>query len=158
MVSFPHWASLLICVLLRYLPWLMQKIFVCQKNIEGIVDWVCTAFYEQSLSLNIINPQFKVIVCSKILSSFTHPPVWISFLIFWRMSVTKQLWGSIDLEVNGNQKLFSNPYSSKYLPVCSTEEIHLYRFWTTLGWVNDYRILIFGWVIPLRLMLHSASM
>jgi len=37
-----------------------------------------------------------------------------------------------------------------YLPLCSTEERNSYRFGTTWGWVNDDRIFIFGWTIPLR--------
>ncbi len=35
-----------------------------------------------------------------------------------------------------------------YLPLCSAEQRHSYRFGTTWGRVND-RIFIFGWTIPL---------
>ncbi len=45
---------------------------------------------------------------------------------------------------------FCLQHSSEYLPLCSAEQRHSYRFGTTWGWVND-RIFIFGWTIPLRM-------
>ncbi len=44
--------------------------------------------------------------------------------------------------------LITNLYY-KYLPLCSAEQRHSYRFGTTWGWVNEI-IFIFGWTIPLR--------
>ncbi len=74
--------------------------------------------------------------------------------IFWAMLVTKQLTVAIDfhsmetdiMEVNGYRQLFSYQHSSKYLLLCSAEEINEYIFETTWGWAND---LIFEWTIPL---------
>jgi len=40
------------------------------------------------------------------------------------------------MEVNGIQQLFGNPYSSKFILVCSTEERNTYRFGTTWGRVH----------------------
>ncbi len=34
--------------------------------------------------------------------------------------------------------------------LCSAEQRHSYRFGNTWGWVNDDRIFIFGWTIPLN--------
>ncbi len=50
------------------------------------------------------------------------------------------------IAVTEDQKLFSYPHSSKYLLLCSTEEINYYRFGTTCECVglNDDKILIFG--------------
>ncbi len=36
----------------------------------------------------------------------------------------------------------------QYIPLCSAEQTHSYRFATTWGWVNA-DIFIFGWTIPL---------
>ncbi len=53
------------------------------------------------------------------------------------------------MEVNGAPELLCFPHSSEYLPLCSAEQTHSYRFGITWGWVNDDRIFIFGWTIPL---------
>ncbi len=53
------------------------------------------------------------------------------------------------MKVNGAPKQPDYKLSSKYLPLCSAEQTHSYRFGTTWGWVNDDRIFIFGWTIPL---------
>ncbi len=50
------------------------------------------------------------------------------------------------MEVNGAPKQPVTT-SSKYMPLCSAEQTHYYRFGTTLGWVNDGTIFIFGWTI-----------
>ncbi len=71
---------------------------------------------------------------------------------------TEQFWGTIDfhsiffptMEVNGAPKQPGYKLSSKYLPLCSAEQRHSYRFGTTWGRVNDGRIFIFGWTIPLN--------
>ncbi len=71
--------------------------------------------------------------------------------------VTRLFWGTIDfhsrkkntMEVNGAPELLCFPHSLEYLPLCSTEQRHSYRFGTTWGWVNYDRIFIFGWTIPL---------
>ncbi len=90
-------------------------------------------------------------------------PAWVSFFcwtqkkIFWRIWITKQLmvlffFHSMEIntmEVKGDINFFSfflpppPPLSSKYLLLCSTEQ-------TSRGWVNDDRIFIFGWTIPLK--------
>ncbi len=110
----------------------------------------------------IVHPKMKI------LSSFTHPQVvpkvvWMSLFcwtqrkIFWRMWETEQFWGTIDfhsiffptMEVNDAPKQPGFKLTSKYLPLCSAEQRHSCRFGTTWGWVNDDRIFIFGWTIPL---------
>ncbi len=82
---------------------------------------------------------------------------WTQRKIFLRKFVTRLFWGTIDfhsrkkitMEVNGAPELLCFPQSSEYLPLCSAEQRHSYRFGTTWGWVNDDRIFIFGWTIPL---------
>ncbi len=54
------------------------------------------------------------------------------------------------MEVNGAPKQLVYTLSSKYLPLCSTEQRNSHRFGTSWGWVNDDRMFIFGWTIPLR--------
>ncbi len=53
------------------------------------------------------------------------------------------------MEVNGAPKQPDYKLSSKFLPLCSAEQRNSYRFRTTWGWVNDDRIFIFWWTIPL---------
>ncbi len=73
------------------------------------------------------------------------------------MLETEQFLGTIDfhsiffptMEVNGAPKQPGYKLSSKYLPLCSAEQRNSYKFGTTWGWVNDDRILIFGWTVPL---------
>ncbi len=55
--------------------------------------------------------------------------------------------------VNGGRDLFGYWHSSKYLSLCSAEQRNPYRFGTTWGGVNDDRIFIFGWTIPLKVLL-----
>ncbi len=82
---------------------------------------------------------------------------WTQRKIFWRMWESEQFWGTIDfhsiffptMEVNGAPKQPGYKRSSKYLPLCSAEQRNWYRFGSTWGWVNDDRIFIFGWTIPL---------
>ncbi len=82
---------------------------------------------------------------------------WTQRKIFWRKFVTRLFWGTIDfhskkkntMEVNGAPELLCFPHSSEYIPLCSAEQRHSYRFRTTWGRVNDDRIFIFGWTIPL---------
>ncbi len=81
---------------------------------------------------------------------------WTQRKTFWRMWETEQFWGTIDfhsfffpMDVNGAPKQPGYKLSSEYLPLCSAEQRHSYRFGTTWGWVNDDRIFIFGWTIPL---------
>ncbi len=101
--------------------------------------------------------------------SSSSKPVWMSLFcwtqrkIFWRMWETEPFWGTIDfhsiwntivfffptMEVNGAPKQPGYKLSSKYLPLCSAEQRNSYRFGTTWGRVNDDRIYIFGWTIPL---------
>ncbi len=93
--------------------------------------------------------------------SISSKPVWMYLFcwtqrkIFWRMWETEQFWGTIDfhsiyfLTMEVNPELLCLPHSSEYLPLCSAEKRHPYRFGTTWGWVSDDRIFIFGWTIPL---------
>ncbi len=105
---------------------------------------------------------------SKILLSFTHPQV-VPNLYECVCSAEHKVryseeWGKQSssgapltsivfffppMEVNGAPKQPGYKLSSKYLPLCSAEQTHSYRFGTTWGWVNDDRIFIFGWTIPL---------
>ncbi len=92
--------------------------------------------------------------------SSSSKPVWMSLFCWttkediWRKFVTRLFWGTIEfhsrkkntMEVNGAPELLCFPHSSEYLPLCSAEQRHSYRFGTTWGWVNDR---IFGWTIPL---------
>ncbi len=73
--------------------------------------------------------------------SISSKPVWMSLFywtqrkICWRMWETEQFWGTIDphsiffptMEVNGAPKQVTN-FLSKYLPLCSAEKRHSYRF------------------------------
>ncbi len=119
-------------------------------------------FFKYLSLKGIVHPKMTI------LSSFTHPQV-VPNLYECLCSAehkgryseecgeTEQFWGTIDfhsifvptMEVNGAPKQPGYKLSSKYLPVCSAEQTHSYRFGTTLGWVNDDRIFIFGWTIPL---------
>ncbi len=54
------------------------------------------------------------------------------------------------MEVNGAPELLCFPHSSEYLPLCSVEQRHVYRFGTTWGWVYEDNIFVFGWTIPLK--------
>ncbi len=53
------------------------------------------------------------------------------------------------MEVKSSPELLCFPHSSEYIPLCSAEQRHSYRFGNT-GWVNYDRIFIFGWAIPLN--------
>ncbi len=83
--------------------------------------------------------------------------------IFWRKFVSRLFWVTIDfqsskkntMEVNGAPELLCFPHSSEYLPLCSAEQRRSYRSETTWGWVNDNRIFIFGWTIPLSTQMHQ---
>ncbi len=116
-----------------------------------------------------VNFPFKGIVHPKmkILSSFTHPQL-VPNLYECLCSAEHKgryseecgnravlghhwLFFFPNMEVNGAPKQPGYKLSSKYLPLCSAEQRHSYRFGTTWGWVNDDRILIFGWTIPLNL-------
>ncbi len=96
-------------------------------------------------------------------SSSSYKPVWIYLFCqtqrqkVWRKFVTRLFWSTIDfhsrkkntMEVNGDPELLCFTHCSEYLPLCSAEQRHSYRFVTTWGWVNDDRLFIFGWTIPL---------
>ncbi len=59
---------------------------------------------------------------------------------------------AVFLSYYGNQCCPKQPdytLSSEYLPLCS-EQTHSYRSGDTWGWVNDDRIFIFGWTVPLN--------
>ncbi len=65
-----------------------------------------------------------------------------------RAPLTSIVGKKITMDVNGAPELLCFPHSSEYLPLCSAEQRHSYRFGTTWGRVNDDRIFIFGWTIP----------
>ncbi len=107
----------------------------------------------------IVHPKMKII------SSFTHPQV-VPNLYECLCSAEhkgryseecgKQSSSGAPLTsivyfflVNGAPKQLSYKLSSKCLPLCLAEQRNSYRFGTTWGWVNDDRIFIFGWTIPL---------
>ncbi len=104
----------------------------------------------------------------KILSSFTHPQVVPNLYECVCSAEHKgrysEEWGKHSssgapltsivfffptMEVNGAPKQPDYKLSSKYLPLCSAEQTHSYRFGTTWGWVHDDRIFIFGCTVPL---------
>ncbi len=60
--------------------------------------------------------------------------------------LTRLVWGTIDFHNRKENapELLCFLHSSEYLPLCSAEQTHSYRFGTTWGWVNDDRIN-FGW-------------
>ncbi len=110
----------------------------------------------------IVHPKMKI------LSAFTHPQVVPNLYEFLcsaehkgRYSeecgkrsnsgapLTSIVFFFPTMEVNGAPKQPGYKLSSKYLPLCSAEQRKSYRFGTTWGWVNDDRIFIFGWTIPL---------
>ncbi len=112
----------------------------------------------------------------KILSSFTHPQVVPNLYEFLcsaehkgRYSeecgkqsssgapLTSIVFSFPTMEVNGAPKQPGYKLSSKYLPLCSAEQRHSYRFGTTWGWVNDDRIFIFGLTIHLRIDIGSSE-
>ncbi len=61
------------------------------------------------------------------------------------------------MDVNRAPKQPGYTLSSKYLPLCSVEQTHSYRFGTTWGWVYDDRIFIFGWTIPLMVLWKTIN-
>ncbi len=149
----------------------LKKLGSCFLNLQVfflfVAHWALSAtvatFWCIWVLKGIVHPKMKILL------SFTHPQV-VSDLyeclcsaehkvkIFWRMWETEQFWGTIDfhsiffttLEVNGAPKQAAYKLSSKYLPLCSVEQRHSYRFGPSWGWVNDDRIFIFGWTIPLK--------
>ncbi len=105
--------------------------------------------YRDSSPKNENSVVYPLSSCSK--------PVWDSLIcwsqkkIFWRMLVTKQLIVAIDVHSwNGYLQLFGYQHSLKCIFVCSTEKINSYRFGTREGRVNDNRIFIYVWAVPLK--------
>ncbi len=142
--------------------------FVCSIvwhifNIKLIFNWYQYILHPLKRDSSPKNEN-SVIIYS---SSSSSKPAWISLFcwtqrkIFWRKFITRLLWWTIDfhsrkkhtMEVNGAPELLCFPHSSEYLPLSSAEQRHSYRFGTTWGWVNDDRIFIFGWTIPLMAIL-----
>ncbi len=97
----------------------------------------------------------------KIMSSFTHPQV-VQNLYECLCSVENKgrypeecgkqsrsghhwlpLYLFPTMEINGAPKQPAYKLSSKYLPLCSSEQTNSYRFGTTWGWVNDDRFFFF---------------
>ncbi len=85
---------------------------------------------------------------------------WTQRKIFWRMWETEQFWETIDFH-----SIFFSYYGTQWCPKSAWLQmffkISLFvfgrtkkccgssRFGTTWGWVNDDRIFILGWTIPL---------
>ncbi len=66
----------------------------------------------------------------------------MSLLPFWALNMSVAL-----LSMHGQRAL---GFHQKYLYLCSEGERRFFSvFETTRGWVINYRILIFGWTIPL---------
>ncbi len=87
---------------------------------------------------------------------------WTQRKILWRMWETEQFWCTIDyhsiyFSYYGSQWCPKNSLVTNFLPLCSAEQRHSYRFGTTWGWVNDDSIFIFGWIIPLTKLLSWMS-
>ncbi len=125
-----------------------------QRNLNHI--HICEVKGKADLK-GIIHPKMKI------LSSFTHPQVVPNLYEFlcsaehkgrkpgcFGAPLTSIVGKKNTMEVNGAPELLCFPHSSEYLPLCSAEQTHSYRFGTTWGWVNDDTIFIFGWTIPLR--------
>ncbi len=63
----------------------------------------------------------------------------VVFSYFFFLFVTRLFWGTIDfhsrkkitMEVNGAPELLCFPHFSEYIPLCSAEQRHSYRFGTT---------------------------
>ncbi len=90
--------------------------------------------------------------------------VWISLFcrtqskIFWRQFVTRLFWGTMDFH-SRKKKYYGSQWCPRtalfptfFIPLCSAEQRHAYRFGTIWGWVNDDRIFVFWWTIPLILI------
>ena len=130
----------------------LNSIAVChvQQDKLDIIDvkQIC----QQLISVSSLLNENSVIIYSP---SSCFKPVCISFFcwtqkkIFWRMSVTSIEFFFSTMEVNGVHQLSGYRHSSKYLLLCSEEERNSYRFKTTWGRVNDDRMFIFGWTVPL---------
>ncbi len=132
-------------------------------DINGCVSSVWLKFFKnQNVLKGIVHPKMKI------LSSFTHPQVVPNLFECVCSAEHKgrysEEWGKQSssgapltyivfffptMEVNGAPKQPDYKLSSEYLPLCSAEQRHSYRFGTTWGWVNDDRIFIFVWTIPL---------
>ncbi len=104
----------------------------------------------------IVHPKMKM------LSAFTHPKVDPNLLNtledilkkVYNQAVLGHHWLVGKIQDYGSQRLpelLCFPQTSEYLPLCSAEQRHSYRFGTTWGWVNDERIFIFGWTVPLSI-------
>ncbi len=143
--------------------WVPSSMKMTQKHtVKATKEWLKRK-YIKGIKMKI------VIIYSP---SSSSKPVWIYLFcrtqrkIFWRKFVTRLFWGTIDfhsrktnpMDVNGAPELLCFPHSSEYLPLCSAEQIHAYRFGTTWGWVNDDIIFIFVWTIPLRSWSGLASL
>ncbi len=106
------------------------------------------------------------------LSLFNHPqvvPNLYEFLcsaeqrkIFWRKFVTRLFWAPLT-SIVGQKILWKSmvpqncsvSHILQNIFLCDSEQRHSCRFGTSREWVNDDRIFIFGWTIPLRLVLWS---
>ncbi len=86
-------------------------------------------------------------------SNYNHTLKYISWYLLNNENKQKLFWGISDF--HSREKYYAPerlcfPHSSEYLPLCS-EQTHSYRFGNTWGWVNDDRIFLLGWTIPLSL-------
>ncbi len=124
-----------------------------------------THFWANRVSHWFNKPFIKGIVHPKmkILSSFTHPQV-VPNLYECLCSaehkgrysdecgkqsssgapLTSIVFFFPTMEVNGAPKQPGYKLSSKYLPLCSAEQVISFRFRTTWGWVNDEEFSFLG--------------
>ncbi len=113
----------------------------------------------------------------KILSSFTHPQIvpnlyecvcsaehkWRYFEECGKQSSSGSPLTSIvfffpTMKVNDAPKQLDYKLSSNSLPLRLSQQRNSYRFGTIWGWVNDDRIYIFGWTIPLMIPYSNMIM
>ncbi len=98
--------------------------------------------------------------------SSSSKPVWMSLFcwtqmkVFWWMWGTEQFWGTIDFNsiflwksMVPKNSLITNFLQNIFLCV-QQKQINSYMFGTTWGWVHDDRIFIFGWTIPLIIVIQ----
>ncbi len=126
-----------------------EKLFCFSQSLLGLVK-------------GIVHPKMNMVIIYS--PSSSSNPEWMSMFcrtqrkIFWRMWETGPFWGTIDLQhVSMQQPGYK--LSSEYLPLCSAEQRHAYRFETTWGWVNDDRI--YFWVnypVKCKILWNSTSL
>ncbi len=129
--------------------------------------------FKTSSVLNVLKKQFLVIwTLGNTLKEYftqnlkfchhTHPQVvsnlyeFLFFLLNTKVDILKNMQA---IDFHRWKKYYESQWlppavwlqhSSEYPFLCSADEKNSYRCGTTWGWVNNDRIFIFGWTIPLR--------